>query len=183
MKGIGTVGLPGSGKTVFSNVAREMNLPVVRMGDVVIEEVKRNGLEPTSENIGAMAEKLRKEHGKGIIARKTVEKLENIKAECIVIDGIRSLEEVHIFREFFHEFILIAVFSSAETRHERILKRNRHENIHTRDQIKKRDARELAFGVGNAMALSNEVLVNENKGYEAFKAECQRKVKELKKDC
>ncbi|MFA5579215.1 MAG: AAA family ATPase, partial [Methanothrix sp.] len=35
---MGFVGMPGSGKSVAADVAREMNIPVVVMGDVIREE-------------------------------------------------------------------------------------------------------------------------------------------------
>ncbi|MDD1759688.1 MAG: AAA family ATPase [Methanothrix sp.] len=48
MKIIGFVGLPGSGKSVASNVARDMGIEVLVMGDVIRQEAARLGLEPKS---------------------------------------------------------------------------------------------------------------------------------------
>ena len=47
MKVIGFVGLPASGKTEAAKVAQELGIPIIRMGDVVREEVKRRGLDIT----------------------------------------------------------------------------------------------------------------------------------------
>ena len=41
------VGMPGSGKSLVSQVARELGFDVVVMGDAVREEAKRRGIEPT----------------------------------------------------------------------------------------------------------------------------------------
>ncbi|WP_243674686.1 AAA family ATPase [Vulcanisaeta distributa] len=37
-------GLPGSGKTIVSDVARELGLPVVTMGDIIREEAVKSGI-------------------------------------------------------------------------------------------------------------------------------------------
>ena len=55
MKVIGVVGLPASGKGEFSKIAERLGIPVVVMGDVVRNAVKKAGLTPTDGNLGAMA--------------------------------------------------------------------------------------------------------------------------------
>ena len=41
MKIIGVTGLPGSGKSVVSRTAKRLNIPIIRMGDVIREEAKK----------------------------------------------------------------------------------------------------------------------------------------------
>lgn len=182
MKGIGIVGLPGSGKTVFSETAEECGISVVRMGDCVIEKVKEKGLKITSENIEKIARKLREKHGKGIVGRMTVDKLREKDKKYVVIDGVRSLAEVRVFREFFSDFLLVAIFSPARVRYERVMERERVGSVQNKEQLRKRDKQELEFGVGNVLALADVMLVNKNKSYEEFKTECREKIKELKSD-
>ncbi|HEX59524.1 MAG TPA: hypothetical protein ENF26_05205, partial [Methanomicrobia archaeon] len=50
MKIIAFVGAPASGKTEAANVARELGIPVISMGDVIREELRRRGLPLTDEN-------------------------------------------------------------------------------------------------------------------------------------
>ena len=71
MKVIAFTGMPFSGKSEAVKIAKEFDIPVVRMCDLVLEEVKRNGLELTSENVGKIAHKLRMKKGRDIWARKT----------------------------------------------------------------------------------------------------------------
>ena len=59
MKVIGIVGMPGSGKGEFSAVADELGIPVVVMGDVIREEVKKEGLPPVDASMGVIARRLR----------------------------------------------------------------------------------------------------------------------------
>ena len=45
MKVIGVTGLPGSGKSVVSRIAKKLDIPIVRMGDVIREEAKKRNQE------------------------------------------------------------------------------------------------------------------------------------------
>lgn len=44
-------GLPGSGKTIASDVARELGLPVVTMGDVIRDEAVRSGISSSMASV------------------------------------------------------------------------------------------------------------------------------------
>jgi dephospho-CoA kinase len=48
-------GMPASGKSAAVAVAREQGFPVFRMGDLVIDEVKRRGLPLEEEHVGPVA--------------------------------------------------------------------------------------------------------------------------------
>ena len=56
-------GLPGSGKSVASEIAKSMNIPIIIMGNVIRRETAERGLEPNSRNIGMVAEDLREKFG------------------------------------------------------------------------------------------------------------------------
>ena len=78
----------------------------------------------------------------------------------VAVEGTRSLDEVNTFREAF-DAILIATHSSPETRYQRLKNRGRSDDPPNRQVFRQRDNRELGFGVGNAIAMSNYVLPNE----------------------
>ena len=69
------------------------------MGDVIREEVTKMNLDPSPENIGKIARNLRQKFGKDVIALRCIEKIRQLKETVILIDGIRSMEEVKRFRE------------------------------------------------------------------------------------
>ena len=148
---IGIVGLPGSGKTEISNYARERGIPVISMGDVIREECLQRGLDPASYH-GEIAKKVREELGMDAIAKLTVpliyEVIEN--QNKIIVDGIRSGEEVEVFRrEFEGKFRLVKVESPFKMRLDRIRDRGRdNPEVETLDE---RDNRELGFGLKDAM--------------------------------
>ena len=90
-------GMAGSGKTTLSGIIRESSLRVITMGDVIRDLARQQGLEPSPENIGHLAEEIRK-GGPDAVARKCVEMLNKGPDGLIVVDGIRSLAEVEAFK-------------------------------------------------------------------------------------
>lgn len=152
-------GMPGSGKEVFLEVARERGLPVIRMGDVVREEAAGRGLSLTDADVGGMADREREAQGTDIWARRT---LDRIETNQVVIDGVRSLEELDAFAKRFAEgLVLVAVHASPATRYGRIARRARPDDISTETDFRTRDRRELRWGLGGVIASADEVVVNE----------------------
>ena len=164
MKVIGISGMPGSGKGVISNMAKDMGFVIIRMGDIVREEAKTRG-----EEVGKTAVDLRKEHGRYVVAIKCVEKIKEDYAknkykspnQIYMIEGIRSPHEVNIFNKEFKKITIISVFSNPKTRFRRLKRRNRSDDSGSFREFKKRDNRELNFGIGNVIALSDHIIVNE----------------------
>ena len=91
---VGLAGMPGAGKSVVVAVAKGNRYGVVVMGDVVREEAKRRGILQTPENLGKIMLELRQKEGNNVIAKRCIPKIENIKEQKIIVDGIRSLSEV-----------------------------------------------------------------------------------------
>lgn len=161
---VGLAGMPGAGKSVVVNVAKE-RYDIVVMGDVVRDEARRRGLEPTPENIGKTMLTLRCEEGNSIIAKKCIPKIEQTKESKVLVDGIRSLHEVEEFRKHFPKFTLIAIHSSPETRFKRLYRRQRSDDPQNWEIFSERDARELSVGLGNAIAMAEHIIINEEELY------------------
>jgi dephospho-CoA kinase len=164
MQVIGLTGMPGSGKTEFAKLSKRCGAQVIRMGDLVWEEVKKRGLELTDSKVGLVATELRRENPM-VWAERTTEQIKIIGKEehpkIFVIDGIRSQEEVEYFRKSFQRFTLIAIHSSQKTRLNRLSTRNRKDDIHSMEELKSRDKRELGWGLGEVIALADTILINE----------------------
>jgi len=158
---IALVGMPGSGKTLAVKVARDMGIPVVAMGDVVREEVRARGLEENPENVGKVSMGLREEEGQQAIAERTLTKIKQEKANVVLVEGIRSLAELELFKENFPDFTLIAIHSSPKTRFKRLYERERADDAKDYKTFHERDARELNYGIGSAIAMADHVIVNE----------------------
>jgi dephospho-CoA kinase len=167
---LGFTGMPGAGKTIAADVARGLGIPVVRMGDCVWEEVRARGLPLVDEVVGGVAHEMRERFGAGIWAQRTLEKLQKLGAEKVAIDGVRSSAEVQVFRSALgQDFTLVALHASPRTRHHRLLARAREDEASSEEAAQARDRRELAWGIGEVIALADVVLVNEGRDEAAFR--------------
>ena len=68
--------MPGSGKSLVVDTARELGYAIVVMGDVVRQETNKRGLELTPQNVGKVMLELRAEEGNYVIAQKCIPKIE-----------------------------------------------------------------------------------------------------------
>lgn len=163
MKILAFVGLPASGKSEGSKISRDMGITVVVMGEVVREEVEKRGLLPTDENVGNVANDLRKAEGDDAIAKRCIPRIKEKNTNLIVVDGIRSMAEVERFKEVFSDdFKLIRTETQLEKRYHRIKKRGRSDDIYDLDELINRDKRELGWGLKEAMNSADVVLENED---------------------
>lgn len=158
---VGLAGMPGSGKSVVVNVARNCGYGVVVMGDEVREEAKKRGLDPTPENLGRLMLELRRVEGENTIAKRCVPKIMKDMHRKIIVDGVRSLAEVTEFRKSFEKFVLVALHSSPETRFRRLYNRQRSDDPKNWEVFLERDMRELNVGLGSAIAMAEYMIVNE----------------------
>ena len=158
MKLIVTVGMPGSGKDELVDVARQMGLATLKMGDLVRDETRRRGLQLTNANVGRVASEERDKHGGGVWAQRAIPKLTETK---MLVDGCRSDSEVTVFRHHFGDLFVLGIYSSPEARYDRMTQRGRGDDGAGLQEFYDRDRRELKWGIGNAFALADGMLVNE----------------------
>ena len=199
MKIIGFVGMPGSGKSVASNVARNMGLEVVVMGDVIRGEAARLCLPPTDENLGNVGNMLRAREGPNAVAKRTLELARRSGKDFVVVDGLRSKEEVGFFRDNSNDFMLVEVCASAESRLRRIANRGRSDDANSEDETKqgskialscddrfqktadalaKRECRELGWGMCEAFNEA-DLIIDNNGDLDEFKAKVEAFLREI----
>ncbi len=145
MKVIGFCGLPGSGKSTAIEAINDLGT-IITMGDVIRNEAKIRGIEPTDVNLGKISNDLRNEGGQEIIAKKCVELINDFKSDVIFVDGVRSIAEVNIFRKYW-KFPLIATVIDENIRFKRLYERGRRDDPKTIDELRERDKREILFGL------------------------------------
>jgi dephospho-CoA kinase len=155
MKLIVTVGMPGSGKDELLEIARSIGLATLKMGDLVREETRRRGLPLTNPNVGRIASEERDKHGGGMRA------LPKLTETRMLVDGCRSDTEVTVFRHNFGDLFVLGIFASPETRYDRMTTRSRNDDGGSLQDFFDRDRRELKWGIGNAFALADGMLINE----------------------
>lgn len=150
------VGMPGCGKGEFISIAKEYGYTPLVMGDVVREEAIKRGLD--IKDSGNVAKQLRDEEGAAAIAHLTLQKIG--KEKKYIIDGVRGISEVEEFKKHFNT-VLVAIHSSPRARFERLRRRGREDDPKTYEDFNARDRRELGFGLENAIARADFMIINE----------------------
>jgi len=160
------VGMPGSGKGQIVKIFEKYGVPHVSMGDVVREEADKRGVPRTPEGMNSVSIQLRQELGDNAVAKLTIPKVKELlkKHKAVIIDGVRSLDEIQTFKDAFPEekIIIVAVHSSPKKRFERLKRRGRSDDPKTWNEFEARDWKELKFGIGGVIALADYLIVNEN---------------------
>jgi dephospho-CoA kinase len=161
MRVIGTVGMPGSGKSEAATVAEELDIPVVTMGDVIREECRDRGVDPAQHH-GRIAQALREENGPAAIAERSLPIIEEHLEtnDTVLVDGIRSGVEVEEFRAAFGDaFTLVEVYAPLDVRRERVEGRGRPGDSDG-ESVESRDERELGFGMDEAIDAADVTIEN-----------------------
>jgi dephospho-CoA kinase len=159
---IGLTGMPGSGKSLVVEAAKKLGYAVVTMGDVIREETAKRGLELNPANVGKVMLELRAESGDQVIAKKCIPKILQTESPRVMVDGLRSYAEAEVFKAAFANFVLVTVDASPKVRFERLSTRGRSDDPQSLDVFVERDMRELRVGIGNAIALAEYVIINDD---------------------
>ncbi|GBC75239.1 Dephospho-CoA kinase [archaeon HR06] len=152
-------GMPGSGKTTVANFAKEKGMEVISMGEEVRNEAIKRNYTIDAKGLALTMLKLREERGAAAVAELCLPKINSSKAPVIVIDGVRSLEEIKIFRKV-GKVKILAIHASPSRRLKFLKKRGREDAPLSKEDLDERDIRELKVGLGEAIALADEVLSN-----------------------
>jgi dephospho-CoA kinase len=147
-------GMPGAGKEEFLMTAGKKDVPFLRMGDVVREFHAASG---TDMSVGEFADSERTRHGANIWAKRSVEKM---AGGLFLVDGCRSMDEVKAFRSLGGRVLIIGIHSPPELRFARLVRRGRADAPRNEEEFDERDRRELSWGLGDVLALSDVMLSN-----------------------
>lgn len=158
---IAITGMPGAGKSTAARALESLKLKKVVMGDVIREETIRRGLPTDSKNTGAVMKELREKMGKGAVAELSLRAIKALKEDVVIVDGVRSIAEVDAFRKSAN-VVLIAIHASPKRRFELLKERGRSDDPLDNASFLARDERELAVGIGDAIALADEIVSNEH---------------------
>ena len=152
----------GSGKSEAVKFFVDSGYKRVYFGEVVMNEMKRLGLEVNEANERATRENLRKEFGMGAMAVKSLPIIEEfMKHSNVVIESLYSWEEFKILKDKFGEaFKLITIYTTKELRYERLLKRPFRPL--TNEESKSRDISEIEkLDKGGPIAYTDYLIIND----------------------
>ncbi len=158
---IAVIGMCGSGKSEAVKFFEQHGYKKVYFGGVVMEEMKRLGLEVNETNERMTRENLRKEFGMGAMAVKSLDKIEAFYKESdVVIESLYSWDEFKIVKEKFGEsFKLLTVYTTKTLRYERLAKRPFRPL--TEDEGRSRDYSEIEkLDKGGPIAFTDYLVIN-----------------------
>ena len=152
-------GMPGAGKSTIADGLKPKGYEIINMGNAVREEAKKRNLESTRDNLGKLMLELREKNGPGAIAELVKSQIESSTSNVILIDGVRSNDEIEVLKKF-GTVKLLAVHASTGTRFDFLQKRGRSDDPQTKEHFEERDNRELGVGISNSIALSDYAISN-----------------------
>jgi len=142
-------GLPGSGKSSAAEVIKKkFNADIVNTGDIIREEVKKRGLEYTPKTDAFVAHWFHTGGREKLLVKRAWNKIKKSKKKIIVIDGLRSDEQLKYLEKLAKtKLFIIAIITSFKVRAERELKRGRFGKEETMGYLKTREKLEKSHGI------------------------------------
>jgi len=157
------VGMPGAGKTLGAQHLQARGFFTLRFGAVVVDEVRRRGLEVNPVNGRDVREQLRARHGMYAMARLSLPKLQAAldDHDCIVIDGLYSFSEYSFLRQHLGApTMLMAIAAPRHLRSQRLASRS--VRPLRPDEAAERDLREInTLEKGGPIAIADYTLLND----------------------
>jgi dCMP deaminase len=129
---IGLTGRNAAGKGEAARYLQKKSFYYYSLSDVIRDEIRSRGEEPTRERLIAVGNELRQKYGANVLAERILARIEDDKH--YVIDSIRNPAEVEAFRAAKH-FKLIRIEAPPEVRFQRILSRQRENDPKTYDEF------------------------------------------------
>jgi dephospho-CoA kinase len=170
------VGMPGSGKDILIQSAKESGFSIIRMGDVVRAFAKEMGITSDDASIGGFASEQRQKHGDNIWALRT---LDRMPKGNVIIDGSRSLAEIEQLRTTFgDDMAVVGIDAPTEERFQRLKNRGREDDPENHEEFNTRDKREESWGLSKALESADRMLVNDG-GLEEFRQKCHETLSDL----
>ncbi len=171
---IGLVGEKGGGKGTFTDLLKEelstRHIVLVRFSDIISDILHILGKSKTRENMQKIPIALMKEfNDPAIITKAMKSRIQNIQADLVILDGIRTLADEHLLRNF-EKNLLIYVTASAETRHQRARLRAEKldEALMTFDEFLKQDQAEIELLIPSIGTRADYIIQNEQ-GLEEYR--------------
>ena len=137
---IGVAGLNGAGKTEVVRFLESRSFHGASLSDVIRQDLEREGIAPSRENMIERGRALRKSFGPSVLAERASARL---PAGHCVLDSIRHPAEVGALRAA-GRFLLLWIDAPDTARFERVRRRGRAGDADTLDAFLELEARELA---------------------------------------
>jgi dephospho-CoA kinase len=162
--------MPGSGKSVVAQRFGLMGLPTIRFGQIIIDEVRRRGLEVNPSNEQIVREDLRANFGMDVCARLSLPVIQSSQktSSIVVVDGLYSWAEYKTLRaELGQKLFVVAVVSSRNIRYGRL--RTRPVRPLVSGEAERRDVAEIEkLEKGGPIAIADRFILNDDTEEQLF---------------
>ncbi len=163
---IAFVGMAGSGKSeVIDYLQNKYRWPNIYFGNVIFEEMKKEGLEETQDNERITREKLRNEEGMGVCATRSLVKINEAQegSRVVLIESLYSWDEYKILKRAYGDILkVVAIYSSPALRFSRLQNRPVRP-LKTFEEFEKRDWTEIEnTAKGGPIAVADYTIVNDS---------------------
>ncbi len=150
--------LARSGKdTAADYLVKKYGFEKIVLSEQTIPELEKEGKPLTKMNRSLMAERLRKENGKEILARRALEKARENGLQKAVFTGVHQIAEVEFFKKNIERFALVTVKAEEEKRFGRRTKLD----AETREKFFARDKHDTTkFELGRVIDLADYTIEN-----------------------
>ncbi|MFW6140096.1 MAG: AAA family ATPase [Acidobacteriota bacterium] len=137
-KTIGLTGTNASGKGEAARFFMQNGYDYISLSDFIREELKKNSIKITRDNLIIAGNQMREKFGPDILAQTAVNKITG----KTVIDSIRNVKEIEYIRNH-TEFILLSIDAPPEIRFRRAKKRGRYESADTLEEFIEIEKKEI----------------------------------------
>jgi dephospho-CoA kinase len=183
---IGLTGSYCSGKdTVADYIVNHNGFTHYSLSDEIRKAMKKEGVEPTRENLIAFGTNLRAQNGNGVLAQMVMKNFEDGKNYCIT--SIRHPDEVNTLKTH-KDFVLVNVDAPREVRFARMLKRARPGDPTTFEKFVELENKESqSSGSGQQLTKTSELaditFINDTQTLESLYSEINSLLKEIEVIC
>ena len=163
---IGITGAFGSGKSTAADFFASKGYTRLTLSSFLEEEARSRGVSMiTRKLLQDIANEWREEKGRGVLAEKALEYIQEKKLERVIIDGIRNTGEIDVLRKN-SSFVLLSILVDRTVRYQRLQLVKRREEL-TPELFSSLDSRDLGIGeketglqVAYCIALADSFIVN-----------------------
>ena len=182
--------MAGAGKSLVSDELVKKGFSYLRFGQITLDKVKEEGLEPNEANEKKIREDFRKQYGMGAFAILNIPKLDELLQKSnVVVDGLYSWSEYKILKEKYGDSMyVVAVFAPPKLRYERLSNRGRDNDTKlrfrsfTKEEAKARDFAEIEnIEKGGPIAMADFTIINTGV-FEEIKKKVEEILSSIEKD-
>lgn len=158
---IGIVGMPGSGKSVLTEMFCDRGWNKVYFGSVTLNELDKRNLKHTEQNEKKIREELRSKYGPDAYAKFLLPNIIKLSNQApLVLDGLYSWPEYKFLKENLEDRLkILAVITDSQIRYSRLSEREKRPL--SKDQAISRDHAEIEkLSKGGPIAIADYYITN-----------------------